>query len=67
MTLEHVAADRGITHRDCRGCQHFEPQGDGLAYGWCRAHSQFVKCYHPIGEFWSQCQFKALTRERPAA
>ena len=67
MTLEQVAADRGITYRDCRGCQHFEAQGDGLAYGWCRAHSQFVKCYHPVGEFWSQCQFKALTRERPAA
>ena len=35
-----------------------------LNYGWCKAHSQFVKLYRPAGEFWSQCQFKALTRDR---
>ena len=45
-------------------CQHFDAQGDALNYGWCGAHAQFVKLYHPAGEFWSQCQFKALTRDR---
>lgn len=65
--LEAVAAERGMERRDCRDCRHFEPQGDGLAYGWCRAHVQFVKLYHPPGEFWSQCQFKALARERDAS
>jgi hypothetical protein len=64
MTLEQLAAERGVTTRDCRDCRHFDAQGDGLAYGWCKAHTMFVKCYHPAGEFWSQCQFKALARER---
>lgn len=64
-SLEDVAAGRGAKHRDCRDCKQFEPQGDALAYGWCRAHAQFVKLYHPAGEFFSQCQFKALARERP--
>jgi len=50
--------------RDCRDCPKFEDQGDGLGYGWCLAHDQFVKLYHPPGAFWSQCQFKALSRER---
>jgi hypothetical protein len=66
LTLEQVAAHRGVRHRDCRTCPHFEAQGDGLAYGWCKAHAQFVKAYHPEGEFWSQCQFKSLTREHGA-
>jgi hypothetical protein len=64
MTVEEIAAERGIRHRDCRACRHFEPQHDGLAYGWCKAHGQFVKCYHPEGAFWSQFQFKALVRSR---
>lgn len=64
MSLEEVAAARGAKHRDCRECAQFDDQGDGLAYGWCRAHAQFVKLYHPEGEFWSQCQFKALGRDR---
>lgn len=61
-TLEELAAERGVTRRDCRDCAHFEDQGDALGYGWCRAHDQFVKLY--VGRFWSQCQFKALARER---
>ncbi len=61
-TLEEVAAERGARQRDCRECPQFEEQGDDLGYGWCRAHVQFVKLYH--GAFWSQCQFKALARER---
>jgi hypothetical protein len=63
-SLEQLAADRGANQRDCRHCPQFEDQGDGLSYGWCRAHSQFVKLYHPAGQFWSQCQFKALARDR---
>ena len=62
-SLEEVADARGMRKRDCRACRHFEAQGDGLGYGWCQAHAQFVKLYHPVGEFWSQCQFKALGRE----
>lgn len=64
-TVQDVAADRGISHRDCRECQHFDDQGDGLGYGWCRAHRQFVKLYQMADGFWSQCQFKAITRDRP--
>lgn len=63
-SLEDVAAQRRIRYRDCRSCRQFEDQGDGLGYGWCRAHDQFVKLYHPPGEFWSQCQFKTLATER---
>lgn len=63
-TLEQLAAERRAPHRDCRRCAHFEPAEDGLAYGWCGVHDQFVKLYHPAGEFWSQCQFKYLARER---
>lgn len=64
MTLEELATTRGVTRRDCRTCSHFQPANDGLAYGWCEAHDQFVKLYHPPGGFWSQCQFKALARDR---
>lgn len=64
-SVEEVAAERGMSQRDCRACAHFEEQGDGLGYGWCKAHRQFVKLYRMPGGFWSQCQFKALIRERP--
>ncbi|MDQ6909744.1 MAG: hypothetical protein M3Z84_03010 [Actinomycetota bacterium] len=64
-TLENIAASRGMKQRDCRDCTHFQPDEPELAYGWCKAHDQFVKLYHPAGEFWSQCQFKALSKERP--
>jgi hypothetical protein len=64
LPLEQVAAARRITRRDCRSCPQFQDQGDGLAYGWCLAHAQFVKLYHPPGQFWSQCQFKVLGRVR---
>ena len=67
LSLEQIAEARGARHRDCRACPQFEDQQDGLAYGWCRAHRQFVKLYHPAGEFWSQCQFKALARDRDAS
>lgn len=64
MNLEDLAAQRNVVPRDCRDCAHLESQGDELNYGWCKAHKQFVKFFHPAGEFWSQCQFKALGRER---
>ena len=64
ISLEALTAERGVRQRDCRTCKHLEPQGDDLNYGWCGAHQMFVKFYHPPGEFWSQCQFKAIARER---
>ncbi len=66
LSLEEVAAQRKAAKRDCRDCAHFVSEGDGLGYGWCKAHDQFVKLYHPAGGFWSQCQFKALAKERGA-
>lgn len=33
-----------------------------MSFGWCTAFEQFVKLYHPAGEFWSQCQFKIIAR-----
>ncbi len=62
-SLEQVVAARNVAHRDCRDCAHFRPH-DGLNYGWCDAHDQFVKLYHSPGSFWSQCQFKALAHQR---
>lgn len=61
-SLERLTAAKGVRRRDCRTCKHFRHQEDGLSYGWCRAHRQFVKLYHPKGAFFSQCQFKALVR-----
>jgi len=63
-------ARTGARAADCRTCAHYEAQGDGIGYGWCRAHEQFVKLYQPEGAFWSHCQFKALAasgRFRPPA
>jgi hypothetical protein len=62
-SLEQLVAARNVVHRDCRNCAHFRAHEE-LGYGWCDAHDQFVKLYHPPGGFWSQCQFKALARER---
>jgi hypothetical protein len=64
VTLEELAAARRAPKRDCRTCAHFQPDEEGLAFGWCGAHEQFVKLYHPPGQFWSQCQFLFL-REEP--
>ena len=66
-SLEQVAARRRAPHRDCRTCAHFEAAEDGLAFGWCGVHEQFVKLYHPPGQFWSQCQFKFLAQARDSA
>ncbi len=62
LTLAERVARRGVQMKDCRTCRHFEPSSTGLAYGWCGAHRQYVKLYHPPGAFWSQCQFKSLSK-----
>jgi hypothetical protein len=62
LTLVERAARTEERHRDCRSCTMFEPAPAGLAFGHCSAHKMAVKLYHPAGEFFSQCQFKVLTR-----
>jgi len=61
-TLEQRVDRLGVRRRDCRDCKLFEPSPAGLAFGWCNAHTQYVKLYH--GKFFSQCQFKVLSRVR---
>jgi hypothetical protein len=63
--LDDVVAERRIKYRDCRDCRNFEPAPDGLNYGWCGAHRQHVKLYHPSQDWLSQCLFKSLRRARP--
>lgn len=62
LTLEARAARTDERLRDCRTCPVFQAAPAGLAFGWCSAHKMAVKLYHPAGEFFSQCQFKVLTR-----
>jgi hypothetical protein len=62
LTLTERAARTDEKNRDCRSCAMFEPAPAGLNYGNCVAHKMAVKLYHPAGEFFSQCQFKVLTR-----
>lgn len=59
-TLEGRVERLGVKQRNCRECPLFTPSPTGLAFGWCDAHDQYVKLYH--GAFWSQCQFKTLSR-----
>lgn len=63
-TLAERVARLKVPARDCRACPMFTPSPTGLAFGWCKAHDQYVKLYHPAGAFFSQCQFKALSRAR---
>jgi hypothetical protein len=67
LTLAERAAHTDEKNRDCRSCVMFEPAPAGLNYGNCEAHKMAVKLYHPAGEFFSQCQFKVLTRVVKAA
>ncbi|MEP7054562.1 MAG: hypothetical protein ABI912_04870 [Actinomycetota bacterium] len=62
LTLAERAERTSERMRDCRGCAMFEPAPAGLNYGYCQAHKMAVKLYHPAGAFYSQCQFKVLTR-----
>ena len=57
LTLEEVLERRGVPPRDCRLCSKFEPDAEGRGFGWCQAHDQYVKLYHPVGNWHSQCQF----------
>jgi hypothetical protein len=66
-TLEEVAAERRLSHNDCRTCRNYRPSPDGLAYGWCPPHGQYVKLYHPPGGFYSQCRFKSIQRPKREA
>lgn len=59
-TLEARVERLSVNRRDCRACRLFTPSPTGLGFGWCAAHEEYVKLYQ--GEFFSQCQFKALTR-----
>lgn len=64
-TLEEVVAERRVKPRDCRTCKNYEPDESGLGFGWCTAHRQSVKLFHPAGEWFSQCTFKGLRRFKP--
>lgn len=57
------AALRRRPFRDCRDCRHFDDQDGPLAYGWRRAHLQYVKLYHPPGGYVSP---SASSRHFPA-
>lgn len=60
--LDDVIDERRVKLRDCRDCKNFERDESGLNFGWCGAHKQFVKLYHPAGEWFSQCLFKGIRR-----
>jgi hypothetical protein len=65
--LDEVVAERRLKPNDCRGCKNFEPAPDGLGYGWCGPHRQYVKLYWPPGAFFSQCRFKSIQRPKREA
>ena len=58
--LDEVVQERRLQPNDCRTCRNFQPAEDGLSYGWCPPHRQYVKLYHPNGNWHSQCQFKTI-------
>ncbi len=64
-TLADVAGERRLKFRDCRDCKNFQRDASGLNFGWCGAHEQYVKLYHPAGEWFSQCLFKGIRRFKP--
>jgi hypothetical protein len=63
--LAAVVAERRMKPRDCRSCKNYQADASGLAFGWCGAHEQYVKLYHPEGGWFSQCLFKGLRRFKP--
>lgn len=63
--LEDVVGERRVKLRDCRSCKNFNGDESGLGFGWCGAHDQYVKLYHPPEGWFSQCTFKALRRFKP--
>ena len=60
LSLEEVLQRRGVPRRDCRTCPKFDADPEGRGFGWCRAYEQYVKLYHPTGQWHSQCQFKNI-------
>jgi len=62
LSVEEKVDDLNLKGRDCRSCRAFRPDPGGQNFGWCTAFEQYVKLYHPAGEFWSQCQFKVISR-----
>lgn len=60
--LDDVIAERRVKPRDCRTCKNFERDESGLNFGWCGAHKQYVKLYHPAQGWYSQCLFKGIRR-----
>lgn len=72
QTLEQVLAARRVPTRDCRDCTKFDPDPEGRGFGWCGAHTCYVKLYQAGQEWHSQCQFKTIRlvrelRVEPAA
>jgi hypothetical protein len=63
--LDDVVAERRMKPRDCRSCKNYQADEGGLAFGWCNAHEQYVKLYHPPDGWFSQCLFKGLRRFKP--
>ena len=61
-TLDERLEEMKTKSRDCRKCRAFRADSSGLGFGWCTAFEQYVKLYHPAGGFWSQCQFKIISR-----
>lgn len=62
LTLAERTAYTNERNRDCRSCKAFVPGPSGMSFGWCQAFKMPVKLYHPAQQFYSQCQFKVLTR-----
>jgi hypothetical protein len=63
-TLDQRVQRLGVKPRACRDCRMFVPEPTGLGFGWCNAHRQHVKLAQGAIPFFSQCQFKALSRAR---
>jgi hypothetical protein len=64
LTLEEVLEERGVPVRDCRTCPKFVPDSLGRGFGWCQAYDKYVKLYHPVGQWHSQCQFQNIRLAR---
>ncbi len=66
-TVQEVVDERRLVPNDCRACKNFEPATDGLAYGWCDPHKQYVKLHHAAEGFYSQCRFKTIRHPKREA
>lgn len=64
LTLEELTQARALPTRDCRRCERFRRDEAGFDCGWCDAHSMWVKLYQSPAEWYSQCQFLQIRKER---